>query len=741
MQFRERMCKLLRTECTKELTGTKTTLKKVDDKAVKAQSVLDSLKLQIEGTMRVLDSESVDYKSMVSLKKEQEQRQQSMNDMYCAKHKCHGDQTRMDEHMKEKLGLEPLVLLADEEVPQHREDVNKLAVEQDKLLDDLMRFQKRIDDAKRQQACNKLADLKKRLETDKMSNDELGYKLNNLDRDANDILQTADQLKGNVKDPLRRKRLEAIGNEIKDPILRETYQLKADQSDNIGKKQLTPLEKKIYALDSQNPDEKKIDLLRAELEAAEDRMKGDNQRADELREKLRPLKNQVEDVERSLGDKKSDLERSMRNLNDDLRELDKRIALSDKNLKGCNRVVNEIEKLEPRDAERNFDIAELDKRIEPTGKKLEVLKKDRESLRGRLDELRIRVNKIDPEKPDAKEISALDTDLGLMSSDLVSALNTGNERVRDCEARKEEADDLQSKHHKKIIDRNETIAKANLVEEKLNDVERQIGRVTDNLNSSQQLLNRSPPGPDREELQKKIDLERGKHGATDKLLKEKFKRFDEITRDLPRMDKVKVTSEDLRRKQNELSALTADLNVVEVDLTDHSKDSDDLMRLSRKKASSGKASELEDLRKRADNDQSDLNRGRDNIKLVKKKIDLLKKQCGDEIALSLPLAVKEKVVKLQTDLDGDIRVLDKLEKTAQELQAPHMNGINKGVRDIDPLAPDVDAKVADMKKRMDDIEPKIAKLNIDIERSLDKSGKDDDLLGRLKRMADKEKEK
>ena len=35
----------------------------------------------------------------------------------------------MDEHMKEKLGLEPLVLLADEEVPQHRADVNKLAVE------------------------------------------------------------------------------------------------------------------------------------------------------------------------------------------------------------------------------------------------------------------------------------------------------------------------------------------------------------------------------------------------------------------------------------------------------------------------------------------------------------------------------------------------------------------------------------------------------------------------------------
>ncbi len=85
--------------------------------------------------------------------------------------------------------------------------------------------------------------------------------------------------------------------------------------------------------------------------------------------------------------------------------------------------------------------------------------------------------------------------------------------------------------------------------------------------------------------------------------------------------------------------------------------------------------------------------------------------------------------------------LDKLEKSAQELQAPHMNGINKGVRELDPLAGDIDAKVAEMKRRMDDIEPKIAKLNTDCGRSLELCGKSDDLLGRLQREADKEKEK
>ncbi len=238
-------------------------------------------------------------------------------------------------------------------------------------------FRKKLTEAKRQHACNRLSDLKKRLEADKMKNDELGDKLDHLHRDANDLLKTADGLKESVKDPMRQTRLQGISNEIKDPILRETVGLQADQSGNIGKKQLTPLEKAIYALDITDPDETKIEALKLDLDKAEECMRADNQRADELRDKLRPLNNQVEDIERSLGDKKSDLERAMRNLNDDLRELDKRIASCDKNLAGCSRVVGEIEKMDPRDAERNHDIQELDHRVVPTHKKLDALKSDR----------------------------------------------------------------------------------------------------------------------------------------------------------------------------------------------------------------------------------------------------------------------------------------------------------------------------------------------------------------------------
>ena len=83
-----------------------------------------------------------------------------------------------------------------------------------------------------------------------------------------------------------------------------------------------------------------------ELEAAEDNIKRDNKRADELRDMLRPLKNQVEDTERQLGDKKSDLERVLRNLKDDLRDLEKKIASCDKNIKQAGNAVKEVNKID-----------------------------------------------------------------------------------------------------------------------------------------------------------------------------------------------------------------------------------------------------------------------------------------------------------------------------------------------------------------------------------------------------------
>ena len=52
--------------------------------------------------------------------------------------------------------------------------------------------------------------------------------------------------------------MQTIAGEIKDPIIKETHELQKDKAENIGKKQLTPLESEIYKIDPNNPDENKI---------------------------------------------------------------------------------------------------------------------------------------------------------------------------------------------------------------------------------------------------------------------------------------------------------------------------------------------------------------------------------------------------------------------------------------------------------------------------------------------------
>ena len=53
---------------------------------------------------------------------------------------------------------------------------------------------KKLKDTNRDAAKNALNDLKKRLEKDKLANEDLGENLTNLNRDANNVLKSAQDL-------------------------------------------------------------------------------------------------------------------------------------------------------------------------------------------------------------------------------------------------------------------------------------------------------------------------------------------------------------------------------------------------------------------------------------------------------------------------------------------------------------------------------------------------------------------
>ena len=57
-----------------------------------------------------------------------------------------------------------------------------------------------------------------------------------------------------------------IAEEIQNPIIKDTHDLQKDKVENIGKKQLAPLEQDIYKINPNDPDEKKISELKKELE-------------------------------------------------------------------------------------------------------------------------------------------------------------------------------------------------------------------------------------------------------------------------------------------------------------------------------------------------------------------------------------------------------------------------------------------------------------------------------------------
>ena len=92
--------------------------------------------------------------------------------------------------------------------------------------------------------------------------------------------------------------------------------------------------------------------------------------------------------------------------------------------------------MEPNDAEREVDVAIHQKKMTPAVDKLAKLKKNRDELKKRYQELENKVGKIDPDKPDPALISSIDTDVGELSSDISMALGDASERMRDSEGRK-----------------------------------------------------------------------------------------------------------------------------------------------------------------------------------------------------------------------------------------------------------------------------------------------------------------
>lgn len=95
-----------------------------------------------------------------------------------------------------------------------------------------------------------------------------------------------------------------------------------------------------------------LEEVEAQLNKVDEKINAGSRKAEDLKRRLQPFKEEVDEVEKSLGDRRADLERIGKNVSLDLEELRKRIEKMHGLMESSGDKVTEISEMEPKDAER-----------------------------------------------------------------------------------------------------------------------------------------------------------------------------------------------------------------------------------------------------------------------------------------------------------------------------------------------------------------------------------------------------
>lgn len=317
-------------------------------------------------------------------------------------------QTRLDERQSSDNGLESLGILTDIEIPKHEEEIKHSEEEMLNLKEAVDVVEMLWNQKEKQIKRGRLDDLKRRLERARITDQDYALLLTGVEREAKDIHRRGRGLIESVKEQPQKLRLNKICNEVENPILKEIEELQNEEGYVISK-DIGALE--IQLRGQQQPEDAVLTEIEIQLGKVEDKMSKGTKRAEELKRRLQPIKEEVDEVERSLGDKRADLERIGKNVSIDLEELKKRIDKMQEFIGISGDKVTETSQMEPKDAERSIDITTLDTQMTPIVARVHELNDEiYPRLESRVQELKRRIAQIDPNKPNVKKLMAVDHD-------------------------------------------------------------------------------------------------------------------------------------------------------------------------------------------------------------------------------------------------------------------------------------------------------------------------------------------
>ena len=204
------------------------------------------------------------------------------------------------------------------------------------------------------------------------------------------------------------------------------------------------------------------------------------------------------------------------------------------------------------------------------------------------------------------------------------------------------------------------------------------------------------------------------------------------------MDKVVVTREDLDRKQKELKALLIDLEALESLLKPQTTEASALLGRAQSQLQEERQNDLDELKRRIEENALSLTQGGQLLGSLKEKARILSTQTENERETASRKGIQEKLAKLAQELEGDLKVLDKLERKGRDFEIQDIPALLAALQTIDPSSAE---EVGALKKRVGELEPRIIKWRAEIDKQREKQKLIGDYLNKLQGQAEKEREK
>ena len=186
----------------------KKTLASNEDELAKAKDALDEsdkrmgrMRSEVDDALKRVGPKSDEAKRIEDLREAIREREQMARDIEKRKHKEEADARKTRERIKSGPGLDGLLRIANQEVPENATDCRGVRGDADQLRESLKGLEGALRDERKKGAAKKAKELRDRLQRARQQQLDVGDKTRDFDREAKRLEEALDQAMAGTSDP------------------------------------------------------------------------------------------------------------------------------------------------------------------------------------------------------------------------------------------------------------------------------------------------------------------------------------------------------------------------------------------------------------------------------------------------------------------------------------------------------------------------------------------------------------